>query len=105
MSGLLHKPGIPGQVAAALLVAALASPTPALAAEALPTGQLLTPTAAPGAVLQALDPHLDLFPEHRAGQAAALALSPDGATLLVLTSGFNRMADASGRRAAQYSKE
>jgi hypothetical protein len=28
----------------------------------------------------------------------AVALSPDGATLLVLTSGFNRLADQSGRR-------
>ncbi len=60
------------------------------AAEVTPTGQALTPTAAPGAVFQALDPALPGDPTFRAGQASALALSPDGKVLLVLTSGFNR---------------
>jgi DNA-binding beta-propeller fold protein YncE len=99
------KDRLRGWAVVPLLVGGLAWSAAAGAAEALPTGQLVTPTAAPGAALQALDPRLDLFPEHRAGQAAALALSPDGATLLVLTSGFNRLADAAGRRAPQYFNE
>ncbi len=89
----------------ALLIGGLAGPAAAREGEALPTGQLVTPTAAPGAVLQALDPRLADFPEYRAGEAVALALSPDGATLLVLTSGFNRLADAAGRRSPENSGE
>src|SRR5690242_13665764 len=66
-------------------------------AQWLPTGARITPTAAPGARYTMLDPEL---PDHlgaRAGQPVALAVSPDGATMLVLTSGFNRLADATGK--------
>ena len=55
-----------------------------------PTGQAITPTAAKGAVFQRLNPHLAADPNYTAGQASAVALSPDGKTLLILTSGFNR---------------
>jgi YVTN family beta-propeller protein len=59
----------------------------------LPTGAFLTPDAAPGAQLLELNPHLPFASAFRAGGAAAAALSPDGTTLLVLTSGFNRVYD------------
>ncbi len=62
----------------------------------LPTGTFVTPTAARGARLFELDPHLSVAPSFRAGNAVRTVLSPDGATLLVLTSGYNRMRDASG---------
>jgi YVTN family beta-propeller protein len=62
----------------------------------LPNGLLLTPDAAPGAWLGELDPHLPNAPTFRAGGAVATALSPDGRTLLVLTSGYNRLFDTEG---------
>lgn len=62
----------------------------------LPTGVALSPDAAPGARLLVLDPHLPVAPALRAGNAIATALSPDGSTLLVLTSGYNRWYDDDG---------
>ncbi|MEO8812801.1 MAG: hypothetical protein ABI376_07820, partial [Caulobacteraceae bacterium] len=62
---------------------------PLAAAEILPTGQAITPTAAAGAVFQPLNPDLRSDPGYTVGQASAMALSPDGRTLLILTSGFN----------------
>lgn len=67
-----------------------------LPGEPVPTGQRITPEAAPGAIFQKLDPKIASLPEFRAGQASATALSPDGKTLLILTSGFNRMFTAAG---------
>ncbi len=66
------------------------------AAIALPTGAQLTPDAAPGSVLLDLNPHLLGHPDFRAAFATAAALSPDGKTLLVMTSGYNRLEDARG---------
>jgi DNA-binding beta-propeller fold protein YncE len=57
--------------------------------EMLPTGQRITPTAAPGAVFRPLVP-LPAEPDFKAGQAVELAVSPDGSKLLILTSGYNR---------------
>ncbi|HEY2446934.1 MAG TPA: hypothetical protein VGI20_14455 [Rhizomicrobium sp.] len=68
-----------------------------LSAKWLPTGQLLTPQAANGAVFQDLNPGLAGYPEHRAGQAATVIASHDGKTLAVLTSGFNRVSNSGGR--------
>lgn len=62
----------------------------------LTDGSELTPDAAPGALLLELDPRLPGAPGFRAGGAVATALSPDGATLLVLTSGYNRFYGAVG---------
>jgi YVTN family beta-propeller protein len=59
----------------------------------LPTGTMMTPDAAPGAHLFELDPHVAGAAELRAGNAVASALSPDGGTLLVLTSGYNHVFD------------
>ena len=86
--------------ALAVLVAA-----PILAAEVTPTGQRLTPTAAPGAIFQSLNPGLPGDPAFTAGQASAVALSPDGGTLLILTSGFNRTFGPDGKFIADRSNE
>jgi YVTN family beta-propeller protein len=79
--------------------------TLAMAQEALPDGQLITPTAAPGAIFESLNPGLTDYPEFTAGQAVTSVVSPDGTTLLVLTSGYNRNNDASGKVMPQDSSE
>jgi YVTN family beta-propeller protein len=56
----------------------------------LPTGQFITPTAAPGATIQVLATGLRADGNADASEAVNTALSPDGKTLLVLTSGWNR---------------
>jgi YVTN family beta-propeller protein len=53
------------------------------------TGVRITPLASEGAHLQPLDPGLPTRPGFVADHASASALSPDGATLLVVTSGYN----------------
>ena len=72
------------------------NPTIAASPIQLPTGQSITPTAAPGAVFQALNPHVPSAPTYTVGQAETTAVSPDGKTLLVLTSGYNLNSDAQG---------
>jgi YVTN family beta-propeller protein len=67
----------------------------------LPNGQYLTPEFATGSVLQTLDPHLPGYKNFRAGWAIRTALSPDGRTLLVLTSGYNRLNFMSGASRGQ----
>ena len=64
------------------------------------TGQRIAPTAATGAVFQELDPKFSDAPDFRANQAVTTITSHDGKTLLVLTSGFNLVADASGKAKA-----
>lgn len=71
----------------------------------LPNGERLTPTAAPGSTFMALNPGLPDLPGFTAGQASATALSPDGTTLLVLTSGYNRNYGADGKPIAAQSNE
>jgi YVTN family beta-propeller protein len=72
----------------------------------LATGVWITPDAAPGSHLIELDPHLAVAPAYRAGGAAAIATSPDGATLVVLTSGYNAVFDpATGKRLEAASSE
>ena len=71
----------------------------------LPTGQRITPTAATGALFQTLNPGLPDFPDYRAGQAVNTALSPDGTTLLILTSGFNLLAGQTGKTVPDASTE
>src|SRR5215472_5576068 len=56
----------------------------------LPTGQVITPTAAPGSTIQVLSTGLRTDGNADAAEAVNTALSPDGHTLLVLTSGWNR---------------
>jgi DNA-binding beta-propeller fold protein YncE len=99
--------------AAALLHAGAASAAPAVhggaavpaAGQYLPTGQRITPRAAPGAIFQPLNPGLAALPGFTAGQASAVALSPDKKTLLILTSGFNRNDGPDGKRVPATSNE
>jgi DNA-binding beta-propeller fold protein YncE len=71
----------------------------------LPTGMRITPTAARGARFSALNPNLPGSTEFTVGQAVSTAVSPDGGTLLILTSGYNVRYDASGNLAPQGSNE
>ena len=82
------------------------SPTRGLmVGEELPTGKRITPAAASGALFQDLRPGTPKAADLRAGQAAAVAVSPDGALLAILTSGFNRYRDESGRGVPELSTE
>ena len=88
------------------LLAGLAATAAARApADILPTGQHLTPEAARGAIFQPLNPDLPGLPEFTAGQASAVALSPDRRTLLILTSGYNRNLGADGKQVPGLSNE
>jgi YVTN family beta-propeller protein len=96
------------------LIPALALCTPAAHAqqrhavpkpEVLPTGVEITPVATPGAVFETLNPGLADFPDFVAGQAVSTATSPDGKTLLILTSGYNLMNNANGETDKASSNE
>jgi DNA-binding beta-propeller fold protein YncE len=54
------------------------------------SGARITPTAAPGSVFEELDPEIAEDRTIRANNGVATATSPDGRTMLVLTSGYNR---------------
>jgi len=71
----------------------------------LPTGMSITPTAAPGSKLLFLNPDLPGMPEFLADHPISTALSPDGRTLLVLTSGFNRNYDIKAKIVPALSNE
>ena len=78
--------------AAVIVAAAMLAPTGVVCAAdsaELPTGQRVTPTAAPGSSTVALNPGLPGYPGFTADGAVSLALSPDRATMLVLTSGYD----------------
>jgi YVTN family beta-propeller protein len=62
----------------------------------LATGQIITPSAAPGSTFQPLNPGLTDAPAYTVGQAVSTVVSPDGNTLLILTSGYNQLYDSSG---------
>jgi hypothetical protein len=81
----------------ALITAAPALAQGSLDPITLPNGFAITPTAAPHSVLHLLNPGLPTLPNYVAGQAVSTALSPDGTQLLVLTSGFNAVADTQGK--------
>ena len=74
-------------------------------AERIPNGLFITPLATPGASFERLNPHLQDFPDYTAGQAMSEALSPDGRTLLILTTGYNVLNDAAGKRSLRDSNE
>jgi DNA-binding beta-propeller fold protein YncE len=103
----MRLPSLMSCAALAALTAAAAAPTAARAdtGPLLPTGQRLTPRAAHGSVFQTLNPDLPSLPAFTAGQASAVALSPDRKTLLILTSGYNRNVGADGKRVADQSNE
>jgi DNA-binding beta-propeller fold protein YncE len=63
----------------------------------LPTGQAITPGAAPGARFTPLVVNIGPHPAYVADGAAAIALSPDNKEMLVLTSGYNRFDGPDGK--------
>jgi hypothetical protein len=71
----------------------------------LPTGQLITPTAAPDSTFELLNPDLPDFPNFVASNALTTVISPDQRTLLVLTSGYNLLTDKNGSDIASASEE
>jgi hypothetical protein len=66
-----------------------AGPGKSVVGELVPTGAQITPTAARGSTFQTLVPYPDSNAGFAAGAAVELKASPDGSTLLVLTSGHN----------------
>jgi hypothetical protein len=102
-----HQLPIPDKGAAdASVDAAAAEPELAIGASIpLSTGATLTPDIAPGSRLFELDPHLPAHPDFRAGFAVSEALSPDGKTLAVLTSGFNQLQTPKGDPLPEASSE
>lgn len=102
--------GAIGILVGLFIVSAIATQTSAAShrshtAPLAPSGLRITPLAAAGARFAALNPHLPDFPNYTAGQAVTTALSPDGKTLLILTSGFNRIFDTNGKAIPSASKE
>jgi DNA-binding beta-propeller fold protein YncE len=69
--------------------------------EFIPTGVHITPSAAKGSIFQPLNPGLASDPTFTVGQAVTTAVSPDGKTLLILTSGFNSQNFTSGPNAGK----
>src|SRR5579885_845357 len=69
------------------------------------SGQKITPLAPTGTAFIPLNPHLQDNPQYLAGQAVTSVVSPDGQTLLVLTSGYNLVNTASGSRNAADSTQ
>lgn len=67
------------------------------ASELLPTGQAITPLATPGAHFQTLKATVAGYSTREVGYAVSTAASPDGNTLLVLTSGYNQWYDSKGK--------
>jgi YVTN family beta-propeller protein len=67
----------------------------------LSTNQTITPLAPRGARYLQLNPGLADNPLYTAGQAVSTAVSPDGRTLLVLTSGYNRWSYPDGPNAGK----
>jgi DNA-binding beta-propeller fold protein YncE len=82
----------------ALITTAIAAVlAPGSRAQLLPnTGQQITPLAPNGARFEPLNPGLSDNPTYTAGQAVTSVVSPDGKTLLVLTSGYNLVKYSSG---------
>ena len=88
-----------------LLPAIVCAQKTSSAPELLPTGQAITPTAAPLSRFQTLKPGLAGYPNHEVGFAVATAISPDGATLLVLTSGYTEVRNKKGVKDKNASME
>lgn len=74
------------------------------AQQLLPTGQRLTPEAAPEAQLQRLQPGLAGDAAYAADGAVTSLLSPDGRTLVVLTSGYNEQNFTAGREIGRVNR-
>jgi DNA-binding beta-propeller fold protein YncE len=71
----------------------------------LPTGATITPDAAPGSVFTGLTVNLPDYTNRAVDGAQTTAISPDGKTLLILTSGFNKLRGSDGKVQPQNSSE
>src|SRR5215469_2922882 len=71
----------------------------------LPTGQSVTPSAAPGSIFQPLKADLPGVGSQLVGGGSMSLLSSDGKSLFVLTSGFNSWSGGDGKRLADASTE
>ncbi len=98
-----------GSLLSAAILPGLNSPASAQRNAGLPqimaSGQIITPLAPTGALFSGLNPGLKDFPGYTVGQAVKTAISPDGRTLLVLTSGYNRLNNVQGIRDTADSNE
>ncbi len=65
----------------------------------------ITPTASPKSVFQALNPDLPDLPQYTVDHPVSTAVSPDGATLLILTSGYSLNHDAKNKPIPGQSNE
>jgi DNA-binding beta-propeller fold protein YncE len=84
-------------VPCAILSLAATSISAEPAKQFLPTGQTLTPAAAPGAHFSPLVARTGPDPSYVVDGAAAIAVSPDKHEMLVLTSGYNRYNGRDGK--------
>ena len=71
----------------------------------LADGDVISPKSLPGDVFQPLNPHIPGYENYTAGQAVSTAVSPDGKTLLILTSGYNLLENESGGNIPAASNE
>ncbi len=69
------------------------------APQVLANGQKITPLAAPDSTIQHLNPGLAAYPDYEISQIMSATASPDGKTLLVLSSGYNDFYDSKGYNA------
>ncbi|HET8890293.1 MAG TPA: beta-propeller fold lactonase family protein [Candidatus Angelobacter sp.] len=74
-------------------------------AQELPTGMSITPTAARGSTFQPLNPDLPDLPQFTVDHPISTAVSPDGNTLLILTSGYNRNNDVKAKAIPSQTSE
>jgi len=93
MKSALH---VPQNSYSLLFLAVLLVSSLTMAQVNLPTGATITPTAAPGSVFQKLEVALPDYPNDTPDGAETTAISPDGKTLLILTSGYNSNFDVNG---------
>lgn len=86
-------------MAATILSSCVAAPQPTpKGIQPLPNmGQQISPLAPRGSTFEPLNPDLADNPDWLAGQAATTVVSPDKKTLLVLTSGYNRVFRTDGK--------
>ena len=102
-------------IAVAVFAGSIALSYPAMAFQGDgdgPTGQVIpnmgrqiTPTAPVDSRFEYLDPDLPGFPDYVAGQAVSTVVSPSKTTLLILTTGYNRLNDSSGNQVNSASTE
>ena len=76
-----------------------------LQSDLLPTGATITPNAAPGSFFQPLKVALPDYPNYSPDSAETTVVSPNGKTLLILTSGYNLNLDPDGNYEPQDSGE